>query len=124
VLDRSPEYRPTDVENPDPARRNRPIVGLQVLSGFKPAPNAWEGGQAYDPKKGKQLPLEHAAEPRRIAAHHRLRAGDLPVGALDTDPLGVLQQPGDLAQHVGVVLGLAGALDQVLAVRPRSSAPS
>ena len=52
VLDRRPGIPTTDVENPDPARRNRPIVGLQVLSGFKPGTNQWEGGQAYDPKKG------------------------------------------------------------------------
>ena len=52
VLDRRPGVPTTDVNNPDRSRRNRPIVGLQVLSGFKPGTNQWEGGQAYDPKKG------------------------------------------------------------------------
>jgi len=52
VLERGPGIPTTDVKNPDPARRNRPIIGLQVLSGFKPGTNAWEGGRAYDPKKG------------------------------------------------------------------------
>ena len=52
VLDRGPGVPATDVNNPDPARRNRPIVGLQVLSGFKPGTNEWKDGRAYDPKKG------------------------------------------------------------------------
>jgi uncharacterized protein (DUF2147 family) len=52
VLDRGPGIPTTDVNNPDPARRSRPIIGLQVLSGFKPGTNAWEEGRAYDPKKG------------------------------------------------------------------------
>jgi len=52
VLDRRPGVPTTDVENPDPARRSRPILGLQVLSGFKPGTNEWKDGKAYDPKKG------------------------------------------------------------------------
>jgi len=52
VLDRSPGTPTTDVNNPDPARRSRPIMGLTVLSGFKPGTNEWKDGKAYDPKKG------------------------------------------------------------------------
>ena len=43
----------TDVNNSDPARRTRPLVGLQILSGFRAGPKAWEGGRAYDPKSGR-----------------------------------------------------------------------
>jgi uncharacterized protein (DUF2147 family) len=43
----------TDVNNSDPARRTRPLVGLQILSGFHAGSKAWEGGRAYDPKSGR-----------------------------------------------------------------------
>ena len=52
VLDTSPDVPSTDVNNPDPNRRNRPLVGLQILSGFTGGPSEWTGGQAYDPKSG------------------------------------------------------------------------
>ena len=43
----------TDVNNPDPARRTRQLVGLLILSGFEARRAAWEDGKAYDPKSGK-----------------------------------------------------------------------
>ena len=55
-------YRPADapagplldINNGDPALRGRPIVGLPLLKGFKPAgTNAWDGGTIYDPEGGK-----------------------------------------------------------------------
>ena len=52
VLDPNPRVPTTDVNNPDPARRGQPILGLQVLSGFSGGPTQWSGGQAYDPKSG------------------------------------------------------------------------
>jgi len=52
VLDRGPGVPTTDVNNPVASRRNRPIIGLQVLSGFKAGLNEWKDGRAYDPKKG------------------------------------------------------------------------
>lgn len=43
-----------DVNNPDPAARRRPMVGIAVLSGFRPSgPRAATGGRAYDPKTGR-----------------------------------------------------------------------
>ena len=43
-----------DTKNPDESKRNRKIVGLQILSGFKyKGENKWEGGKIYDPEKGK-----------------------------------------------------------------------
>ena len=53
VIDPNPSVPKTDANNPDPGRRNRPLVGLQVLSGFAPGSKGWEGGRAYDPKTGK-----------------------------------------------------------------------
>ena len=52
VLDTAANVPRTDVNNPDPARRGQPLVGLQVLSGFRGGAARWDGGQAYDPKSG------------------------------------------------------------------------
>ncbi len=43
-----------DVHNADPALRDRPICGLQMLSGFAADDaDAWAGGVIYDPQGGK-----------------------------------------------------------------------
>lgn len=42
----------TDVNNPDPALRGRPFVGLPVLSEFADAGDDWRG-RIYDPKSGR-----------------------------------------------------------------------
>ena len=42
-----------DARNPDPALRQRPLCGLDVLSGLKPvAPDSWDGGRFYNPQDG------------------------------------------------------------------------
>ena len=50
ILDANPDQR--DVHNPDPALRDRPIRGLQVLWGFIGGPHEWAGGTAYNPETG------------------------------------------------------------------------
>jgi uncharacterized protein (DUF2147 family) len=43
-----------DTRNPNAALRNRPIVGVTTVSGFKQtAPGKWTGGKLYDPSTGK-----------------------------------------------------------------------
>ncbi|WP_430974498.1 DUF2147 domain-containing protein [Sunxiuqinia rutila] len=46
---------PKDDENPDPALRNRSIVGLQILNSltYDTSDKEWQGGRIYDPKSGK-----------------------------------------------------------------------
>jgi len=46
---------PKDDENPDPALRDRSIVGLQILNGFQydADKEEWNSGSIYDPKSGK-----------------------------------------------------------------------
>lgn len=51
VLD--PAAPSNDANNPDKAKRGRPLVGVAVLSGFSRSGNGWDGGIAYDPKAGK-----------------------------------------------------------------------
>jgi uncharacterized protein (DUF2147 family) len=43
-----------DRENPDPSKRERPILGMNLLWGFTySGGNRWEDGQIYDPREGK-----------------------------------------------------------------------
>ena len=42
-----------DEKNPDPAKRNQPVIGLQILQTMKPTkPNRWEG-EIYNAENGK-----------------------------------------------------------------------
>ena len=44
----------TDVNNPEASMRNRPLIGLEILSGFEYAGDGrWTGGTIYDPDNGK-----------------------------------------------------------------------
>jgi uncharacterized protein (DUF2147 family) len=43
-----------DRENPDPAKRGQPILGLNLVGSFTYVEeNLWEGGFIYDPREGK-----------------------------------------------------------------------
>ena len=43
-----------DRKNPDPAQRNRPILGLQVMKGFTAkGGKKWVNGTSYNPETGK-----------------------------------------------------------------------
>ncbi|MEM9738885.1 MAG: DUF2147 domain-containing protein [Pseudomonadota bacterium] len=43
----------TDENNPDPALRERPVMGLLMLSEFEERRNDWRGGKIYDPEAGR-----------------------------------------------------------------------
>lgn len=59
-----------DANNPDPALRRRPLLGVALLQGFRYAEGAWTGGTIYDPNNGKtysctlRLPSANALEVR------------------------------------------------------------
>jgi len=43
-----------DIHNPDPALRNRPVIGVTVIRDMKPdGTGRWTGGRLYDPETGK-----------------------------------------------------------------------
>ncbi|MGF1610460.1 MAG: DUF2147 domain-containing protein [Kiloniellales bacterium] len=43
-----------DKRNSDPALRDRPLLGLQIMSGFRPdGPNEWSDGKIYNPDDGR-----------------------------------------------------------------------
>jgi uncharacterized protein (DUF2147 family) len=45
-----------DVHNPEPAQRQRPLIGITLLSDLRPAGEGrWEGGKIYDPRSGKSI---------------------------------------------------------------------
>jgi uncharacterized protein (DUF2147 family) len=52
-----------DAKNADASLRERPILGLQILSGFKPAAGGWSGGTVYSPRAGKSFPAELSIGP-------------------------------------------------------------
>ena len=44
----------TDVNNPDPMLRSRPLIGLELFDGFRyEGDGEWSGGTIYDPNNGK-----------------------------------------------------------------------
>ncbi len=43
-----------DRHNPDPRKRSQPLMGLQILDGFRQTGDrVWEDGHIYNPKNGK-----------------------------------------------------------------------
>lgn len=53
-----------DKYNPDAALRNRPLCGIEVLSGLRPAGHdQWDGGRIYNPRDGQV----YAAAVRAVA---------------------------------------------------------
>jgi uncharacterized protein (DUF2147 family) len=60
VLDRAAPR--TDVNNPDRAERSRPLIGVEVLSGFSPNGDSWRGGRAYDPVSGRSYDARLAVD--------------------------------------------------------------
>jgi uncharacterized protein (DUF2147 family) len=51
----APEGRPRiDRNNPDPALRARPLVGIEIVSGLREtSPGVWTGGRLYNPDDGR-----------------------------------------------------------------------
>lgn len=43
----------TDMRNPDRRMRNRPLVGLRILWGFKSEATEWASGYVYNPDTGQ-----------------------------------------------------------------------
>ena len=52
IVKPTPGRPQTDIKNPDPALRSKPLVGLDLLSGFVDAGDIWKG-TIYDPESGK-----------------------------------------------------------------------
>lgn len=42
-----------DLNNPDPALRERPLVGIRTLWGLRRDDDAWTSGSVYDPEAGR-----------------------------------------------------------------------
>lgn len=58
------DAKATDNNNPDPALKKRPILGLPMIRDFKPAaPGRWTGGKIYDPNSGKTYDSKLSVNP-------------------------------------------------------------
>jgi uncharacterized protein (DUF2147 family) len=58
IVDGGMQY---DSENPDPAKRDRPMCGLRILWGVEQQtdePNAWENGTVYKADSGDEFGLD------------------------------------------------------------------
>jgi len=54
----------TDRNNPDPSLRTRKLVGMLMLTGFRPEGlDRWTGGTIYDPRTGKTYASKISAQP-------------------------------------------------------------
>lgn len=53
VLKPNPKGPTVDARNPDPAKRTRPIEGLQILANFTDSGSDWRG-TIYSPEAGKE----------------------------------------------------------------------
>lgn len=42
----------TDIRNPDASKRDRKVLGLNILEGYTGGPTEWTGGTVYDPQTG------------------------------------------------------------------------
>ena len=51
-LEKNPNNKPTDKNNPNPELRNREIIGLDIITGLKYSGGKWVKGQLYTPKRG------------------------------------------------------------------------
>lgn len=67
ILAPTPNGPPRDERNPNPRLRNRPVEGLEVLSGFTDHGADWRG-RIYDPEAGKWYKSIVAREPGGLKA--------------------------------------------------------
>ena len=59
----------TDTHNPDPSKRTRPLVGVQVFNGMRPqGPNKWGGGRLYNPEDGNSYDASFTLEGANVQA--------------------------------------------------------
>ncbi len=53
-----------DANNSDATLRGRPIMGIEILSGFRnTADGVWTGGTVYSPRRGRTYPAELTLTP-------------------------------------------------------------
>lgn len=56
-----------DANNPNPAERQRPICGIQIVDGLKlQRDGSWDAGRIYDPEEGKSYDAMMKASGSRL----------------------------------------------------------
>ena len=61
-----------DRNNPDASKRARPIMGMNLVWGFKWDGSKWSGGKIYNPEDGKTYSCFHGAGRRQETESPRL----------------------------------------------------
>jgi len=51
-LEKNPERKPKDKNNPKPELRNRYILGMDIITGLRYTGGKWVNGTIYTPKRG------------------------------------------------------------------------
>jgi uncharacterized protein (DUF2147 family) len=51
-LEKNPENKPKDINNPNPEMRNKEILGLDIITGLQYSRGIWVNGMIYAPKRG------------------------------------------------------------------------
>jgi len=51
-LEKNPELKPKDKNNPNPELRNRYIFGMDIINGLQYTGGKWVNGTIYTPKRG------------------------------------------------------------------------
>ncbi len=70
----------TDRHNPDPALRDRAIVGLTVLSGLRYDDGKWKNGRIYSPDNGKSYRAWAKMEGDQLRVKGYVKIGFIKVG--------------------------------------------
>lgn len=60
VKEHNEDMPQTDENNPDPKKKNNPVIGLQVITGLKynPEKNFFQDGKIYTPQNGREANLK------------------------------------------------------------------
>ncbi len=88
-----------DRHNPDPALRSRPLLGLQLIWGFRHKKDSWTGGRIYDPDSGKTYYCKIHVQGDRLTARGSLdpwgMAGRTVVWVRKSAESGATSRPAD-----------------------------
>lgn len=64
------EPQSKDTKNPDASLRNRPLLGLDLLSNLKPDGKRYSGGTIYDPQTGKTFTCTMELDSKNVNILH------------------------------------------------------
>ncbi len=91
-----------DRNNPDPALRALPVVGMTVLSGLRYRDGAWRDGRIYSPDNGKTYHAWARIEQGSLRVKGYLKIGFIKVGRSTSLERVAVEYPADSPDHTRV----------------------